>query len=430
MATVTVTSTPATLDATGAAELGVTNTGSVAVFVNSQRVRPGQRMVFDARQPLAVVTQGGAGTSTVDTDVVASTQTAIASVSSYLTNPNGLRKWYAALGRRRNAPARIAVNGNSNWEGTGATNYADRLPLVLQDDLRNRLQPAGILGAPIAQFGFPNMTPLPANLPYTATTGVSNASQFGLGARGFKITGTGALTVPFTGDRVRVTYTRAGGAGILNIVLDGGTPVLRDAYLSAPNAALNWDSGALTRGPHTLTVTRDPTTVAGRDIYLNSIELFDGDWAAGIRVYDHARHGVALTNLDPSWMNEYTQLGPFGLLIMGWGENDTALDKAGYKSAMLSMIASHRTAGHASSILLAHGPKPGGVAQALWDDYRDAEREIALADADITALDMAPAVPGYDNGGQGVGIMFDNKHFNSAGQGWRADLLAQVLVPR
>jgi hypothetical protein len=69
MATVTVTGTPVTLDTTGAAELGVTNTGSVAVFVNSQRVRPGQRLVFDARQPLAVATQGGAGTSTVDTDV-------------------------------------------------------------------------------------------------------------------------------------------------------------------------------------------------------------------------------------------------------------------------------------------------------------------------------------------------------------------------
>jgi hypothetical protein len=69
MATVTVTSTPVTLDTAGAAELGVTNTGGVTVFVNSQRVRPGQRLVFDARQPLAVVTQGGAGTSTVDTDV-------------------------------------------------------------------------------------------------------------------------------------------------------------------------------------------------------------------------------------------------------------------------------------------------------------------------------------------------------------------------
>jgi hypothetical protein len=69
MATVTVTSTPVTLDATGAAELGVTNTGAVTVFVNSQRVRPGQRLVFDARQALAVATQGGAGTSTVDTDI-------------------------------------------------------------------------------------------------------------------------------------------------------------------------------------------------------------------------------------------------------------------------------------------------------------------------------------------------------------------------
>jgi hypothetical protein len=98
MATVTVTSTPVTLDATGAAELGVTNTGGASVFVNSQRLYPGQRLVFDARQPLAVVTQGGGGTSTVDTDIATpakapttSTATAAASV---------LQPWYVALANR------------------------------------------------------------------------------------------------------------------------------------------------------------------------------------------------------------------------------------------------------------------------------------------------------------------------------------------
>lgn len=65
MATVNVTSTPTTLDATGAAELAVTNMGSAPVFVNTQRVRTGQRIVVDTSRPVQVSTSIGQ-TSTVD----------------------------------------------------------------------------------------------------------------------------------------------------------------------------------------------------------------------------------------------------------------------------------------------------------------------------------------------------------------------------
>jgi hypothetical protein len=59
VAIVNVTDTPTTLDVTGAAELAVTNTGSAAVYVNTQRLRPGQRGTFDTSRPLQVVTQVG-----------------------------------------------------------------------------------------------------------------------------------------------------------------------------------------------------------------------------------------------------------------------------------------------------------------------------------------------------------------------------------
>jgi hypothetical protein len=68
VATVNVTETPTTLDVTGAAELAVTNTGSASVYVNTQRLRPGQRGTFDTSRPLQVTTQPGQ-TSTVDTTV-------------------------------------------------------------------------------------------------------------------------------------------------------------------------------------------------------------------------------------------------------------------------------------------------------------------------------------------------------------------------
>jgi hypothetical protein len=76
VATVNVTETPTTLDTTGAAELAVTNTGSASVYVNTQRLRPGQRGTFDTSRPLMVVTQVGQ-TSTVDTNVAAPIRVAV-----------------------------------------------------------------------------------------------------------------------------------------------------------------------------------------------------------------------------------------------------------------------------------------------------------------------------------------------------------------
>jgi hypothetical protein len=78
VATVNVTETPTTLDATGAAELAVTNTGGAFVYVNTQRLRPGQRKSFDTSTPLQAVTQAGQ-TSTVDTAVAIPAKAASAS---------------------------------------------------------------------------------------------------------------------------------------------------------------------------------------------------------------------------------------------------------------------------------------------------------------------------------------------------------------
>jgi peptidoglycan/xylan/chitin deacetylase (PgdA/CDA1 family) len=66
MATYTITSTPTTLDPTGAVELGVTNNGLEAVLVNATLLRPGQRRVFDTSTALQAVTAAVGVTSSVD----------------------------------------------------------------------------------------------------------------------------------------------------------------------------------------------------------------------------------------------------------------------------------------------------------------------------------------------------------------------------
>jgi hypothetical protein len=84
VATVNVTETPTTLDTTGAAELAVTNTGGSPVYVNTQRLRPGQRGTFDTSRPLQVTTQPGQA-STVDTAVAVASGTTTGSTYARAT---------------------------------------------------------------------------------------------------------------------------------------------------------------------------------------------------------------------------------------------------------------------------------------------------------------------------------------------------------
>lgn len=352
-----------------------------------------------------------------------------------LTNPDGLMKWWVALGKRQSNPVNVVVSGNSKREGTGATNYADRFPLALQDRLRQQFQPAGVVGAAVPNVHLAGMSPLPANLPYTIG-GSAAGSQYGFGGRGFKAISGTTITIPFTGTRAKIRYYRASGAGILNIVLDGAAPVTVDSWVSGASSFAVWDTGALARGAHTLVVTRDAATTAGRDVFLGDVEIFDGDEAKGIRVYDASRHGVTANGLYTSltgWIaggGEFAAIGGWGLLVLGLGENDTALTAAQYKTEILGVINLFRTNGFASSVLLIHDAKPGNVVDsALWDAFGQVEREIALADPAVAHLDLSSIVPDYDVT-NALGVYSDDRHNTSGGQGWEADLVASVLMPR
>jgi hypothetical protein len=108
VATLTVTATPTTLDTTGAAELAVTNTGAAAVYVNTQRLRPGQRGTFDTTRPLQVTTQPGE-TSTVDTAITAATNTG--GGSTYIPAVNATDTGYDV----------VLLLGQSNMQGGDPT---------------------------------------------------------------------------------------------------------------------------------------------------------------------------------------------------------------------------------------------------------------------------------------------------------------------
>lgn len=54
----------------------------------------------------------------------------------------------------------------------------------------------------------------------------------------------------------------------------------------------------------------------------------------------------------------------------------------------------------------------------VWDFFAAVERDIALENPDVAWLDLAKRIPGYDTGGNALGIyVADGLRFLAAGQG-------------
>jgi hypothetical protein len=341
--------------------------------------------------------------------------------------PTALRKWQVALGNRRAAPVAVLLADNSVGEGQGASAYANRYPKALQDSLRARFQPPGIAGAAYAYVTRSALSPVPTGVPYTESGTVTIWSQ-GLGGRGWHLGIGGTVTLTFTGTRAKIDYTIAGGGGVMGVQLDGGAVQLVNVNTGGAQSYGQWDSGALTAGSHTLIVTRDASSATNKDVYFDGFELFNGDEAGGIRVWDASKFGVTaqgyLSNL-----NDLTR-ATWAVAVIGFGENDTARTTTQYQADLQTIITNFRATGLASSILLIHRPCPGTYDSAAWAAFGAVKATIAAGDPDITYLDLSTSMPGYDSGGSALGFYADTKHLNDKGQSWMADLVAAELLPR
>ena len=358
-------------------------------------------------------------------------------VGAFGHNPK-LRKWYGALANRYASPAKVLVIGDSNSEGTGATTYARRWQSLLQAQMRGRFQPPGVVGATIPYVtASPRCNPLPTGLGVT-TSGSPGQASFGLGLRALTVAAGQSVTFTFTGDRCKLLASKGSSVGRYNIALDGGAGVVVDGWQSGSvtSGVVLWDSGALTRGSHTVVVTRDAgTTASPGNVYPEGLLTFDGDHDAGVRVLDAARHAATLATFTAStaWQGAVTTVGGFGLCIMPWGANDSTsgTTAAAFASGLSTLIGQVRSAGFSGSFLLVEMPKRGNAAEQVWTDYRAQLEAIAAADADIAVFDLRRRMPDYGTTeATQQGLYYDEVHYRDKGQGWIADQIATAIIPR
>lgn len=378
-----------------------------------------------------IATEGNSATKTALSATIAA---AVGLVEGHET---GLRKWYAALADRYSAPTRILVMGDSNSEGTGATSTVRRWQNVLQAQMRGRFQPAGIPGAAISySTAEPYTSPVPADYPVTKTGGQRFIA--GLGARAWEFGGDGvqSMTYTFYGDQFQILYdTGSAVAGIMHIVVDGDAGTNVNTWKSGDATYGNvWTSPVLSRGAHTVVVTRSGGTT--QRLFIEGFMAYDGDLSRGLRVIDGARHGAKVATFGGStqWRSAVANTGPYGLCIMPWGANDSTggTTPVQFRADLEDLIADLRgPAGFSGSILLVGMPKRGNATEEIWGQYRAQLEAIAAGDPDIAWFDLRGRMP--DRGtaeAVALDLYADEVHYNDKGQGWIADQIATAIMPR
>ncbi|MDJ0314018.1 hypothetical protein [Arthrobacter sp. H35-D1] len=134
-----------------------------------------------------------------------------------------------------------------------------------------------------------------------------------------------------------------------------------------------------------------------------------------------------------AWTKAITTAGPFGLLIMPWGENDATggPSAATFRTQLELNITQARTAGFNGSILLVEMPKRGNATEPIWESFRAEIEAVAAADPDITVFDLRRRTPDYGTAeATELGLYADEAHYKDKGQGWVADQIASAILPR
>jgi lysophospholipase L1-like esterase len=420
MATLTITTTPTLLDATGAAELAVVNTGTTtSVYVNSVRLRPGQRGSFETLRPLYASTQSGSTTIETSVSVPAKVPSGGAGTYAPATVGTGdprelratpLRTWLAALAKRDTGPADVFALGDSITEGVGVSSKGARWVELLLTNLRAWAQPAGVTGGegfvPIAY----NLNNFQQRWTITGTFGTNVFAQsYGPGLRAYQLNSGVTASLTFTGTGCDILYPKGSWGGTMQVSVDGGaaTNVPQFNATAADGFRYQGIRGLDPGVPHTVTVT------ASGVILLSGAVVYNGDEAQGVRLLEAGKSGITcasfVTNLA-AVQAQATTLAP-SLVLINLGTNDynAGTTAAAFQTSLQTLVQGIQTA-----------------APSAWQPYRTAV--VAVAAATGAAVFDIGARYG-DAKADTLGLTTDHTHPNAAGHRLYADSLTDFLLP-
>lgn len=364
---------------------------------------------------------------------------AIPRMANYLKREEKIGDWQAAVANAANVQANAVIIGDSISEGTGTTNTSNRWQNLVQKDLRYR---HGC--APGAEYPFIPTWPRTSapGIPVVRTGDVAVDANRGIGWKAGVIGTDGAVTFTFTGTSFKLMIIKGSASGVMAVSIDGGANQLYNTNSvtgGGADAAYKWDSGPLTRGVHTVRVTRSATSETLMGIYLYGCLTYDGDETNGVRLLDGAYHGSNTTLWTSARLDQLVaninSIGNVKLVMVGSGTNDygqgiaPATTKANYE-LMLSKL---RGGGYTGSIVFQNVYKGVDRDEATWAAYGDAMRQVAATDAKCAYFDWRmrmPDVPTPYNDSTGLGLFNDGLHPSNIGNRFIASFLTDYLSDR
>ena len=349
-------------------------------------------------------------------------------------NSTALQNWFAALGNRDNAPAKMVVIGDSVTEGSGASARPSTKRWIdgVRDRLRTRYPTTGIgagggIGYIPTQYAGGSVA-APTN--YSGSNSADNAN--GLGMRARVLNPSAAVQWNgVQGTAVDLFYLKGNSSRILTYKVDGGTGTALET---------NSGTGAVTdtgvqrislgaSGVHTVNVQQ----TGGGAVYPEGIYVYDGDEAKGIHVYDAGHHGFETTEFAASTSHAARVASVnANLVIIALGENDFLHDKSSATMRTnLGKIVDDIKAAQAnpdpSFLFLINFQANYTTPAEPYQNYVDAAY-LAAADKGAAVLDLSLRMPRIGN--TDLGLYSDLYHPNDKGYAMMADPIMEALSPR
>ncbi|MGO9751483.1 MAG: SGNH/GDSL hydrolase family protein [Solirubrobacteraceae bacterium] len=345
-----------------------------------------------------------------------------------------LRPYRAALGGRASAPVNHLWIGDSLTEGEGADAFGKRWVDLTLTALRERFQPAGIVGG----FGYYATLYLVTEFggsPWRFGGAAPALSGCGIGQKSLTMDTIGqTLSLAFTGTGADVLYTGGPGTGAMLVSVDGGPEWALETGLASIRQCNVHRIRGLRDGPHVLHVGwgSAQTIIEGAMVY-------NGDEIAGLRGIEFGHAGwTAADCLHPSSLQAVratiTTYRP-ALITVNLGTNDCAegvapsVFAANLQNLVNEILACCTTP---TSLLLFNPYNGAGRSIGHWRPYNAAIEAVAAA----CAGPCTPAVGVFDLAAlfgdmsiDALGLTHDRTHLTNAGNQMWADALASFLAP-
>lgn len=261
-----------------------------------------------------------------------------------------LRRTHRGFAAVADEPLDILLVGDSMAAGHVATTPAKMWSRLLQDELRRRWQPAGVTGGvgylPAHRTRTFSGSPALAG-PFTWVNEPADLAVYGLGMRHKALVAGVSASVTVNATGFDIFWAGGPTTGSFTWSIDGGAATTVNTFKLTQSGGFVTQVRGLSSGSHDLLIEH----ASGGGVAFEGVMVYDGDEAAGIRVWEGGHSGWKasdfldplrsnLNTTDPRWLATVATINPSAILIaLGANELGAKVPPATYRANLAELVA-------------------------------------------------------------------------------------------